>query len=162
MKCNLLKGDNFQSLCNIISAGLALEPHFVSATFLSLGLLVQPHSDLLSDQYKNELLTTTLMYLVSPHREVIHAAIDFVQILFLVSPAEIIVPVIPTFIKQLTQWTPEITARFRSRVKIILEKLVRKIGFDVVAPHVPWIKLMTNIRKSIAKEKKKKVGEKAR
>lgn len=56
-------------------------------------------------------------------------------------------------------WSEESKNKFRVKVKVILEKLVRRLGFDSVAPLVPYATLMTNIRKAIArKDRQRKDG----
>jgi len=154
--------DNLKILCNILSAGLALDTRFIAATWCTLGYLVKLFHKTLDTDFKRELIQTSFLFLQSPHREVIHSAIDFVQTALGVLSSDTITLCVPDLMKMLATWDQATQSKFHNNLKAVFEKLLRKLPYEDLSIHVPWISLLQSIRKTMTRTQKKKKGEKGK
>ena len=65
---------------------------------------------------------------------------------------------VPQIVRGLLLWSNDAKNRFRLKVRVLIERLVRKVGADAVAPHVPSKdqRLMAYIVKSRARQQRKR------
>ncbi len=66
--------------------------------------------------------------------------------------------VICSQVTNITSWSPDNSCHFRTTSRDILERLVRKFGYEVVASFVPdkLKNFIAHIRKMVERQKKKK------
>ena len=66
-------------------------------------------------------------------------------------------PKVPSLIVKLLRWSHEHTGHFKAKVKHIIERLIRKYGYEFVEANFPEddLKLLTNIRKTRNRNKRK-------
>ncbi|ODV58661.1 mRNA-binding protein RRP12 [Ascoidea rubescens DSM 1968] len=143
---------------NIVSAGLAANSqHMISATITSISCLVYEFQDNIPQHLLVELAQTIELFLTSKSKEIIKSAIGFVKIEVVSLPKEIIENNLEELLKNLMQWSHQHAGHIKSKVKHIVERLIRKFGYEVIEANIPEEdkKLIVNIKKSRARAKRK-------
>ncbi|KAM0786993.1 hypothetical protein ACM66B_002411 [Microbotryomycetes sp. NB124-2] len=171
IKRNLIKGmedemtdeasASVQEFVTMVSAGLAgTSPHMISATITSLSRLAFEFHDELDREVLTELLTTIVIFLTSPNREIVRSAIGFVKVAVVSFPSQVVEPQLGEMVPALINWSHEHSNHFKVKVRHLLERLIRKFGFEKVERVVPADdrKLVNNIRKRTMRSKKKKLA----
>jgi ribosomal RNA-processing protein 12 len=104
----------------------------------------------------DDLLTTIQVFLASKSREIARSAIGFVKVCVVSLPREILESRLDKLIPNLMVWSHESKGHFRIKVKNLMERMIRRFGYENVLKYTPEEdhKLLANIRKS--KERKKK------
>lgn len=141
------------------SAGLAGgTPHMISATVTALArIFYEFHSDLPVD-FLAELTSTIELFLTSKNREIIKSTLGFVKVSTLTLPSEYVKPGLKGLLTNVMNVNHEQKGHFRSKIKHLIERLVRKYGIDYITECIPEEdqKLIANIRKTNARTKRKK------
>lgn len=148
----------------MLSAGLAsLSPHMISATILALSCSVFEFKDIIPRDVLLEISSTVELFLTHNSREIAKAAIGFVKVEVLALPEDIVVPNLSEMLEKLMRWSHEHKEHFRSKVKHILERLIKKYGLELIEESMPKedLKLINNIRKTQDRQKRKLEVEKA-
>ncbi|KAH6621285.1 NUC173 domain-containing protein [Chaetomium sp. MPI-SDFR-AT-0129] len=143
----------------MVSAGLAgSTPHMISASITAITRVLYEFRELLSKETMSDLVQTMDLFLTSNNREIVKSVLGFVKVCVISLPAELMLPRLPTLIPNVMVWSHEHKGHFRSKVKHILERMVRRFGVDLVNKHCPEAdrKLITNIRKTKERSKRKK------
>lgn len=146
----------------IIAAGLIGESqHMVSSTITAFACLVF--------EFKSEVDATTLvdiydtieLYLTTNSKEIAKSAIGFVKVCVLGLSDDLMRPKVPELLPKLLRWSHEHTGHFKSKVKNIIERMVRKFGYEFIEANFPQddIKLLANIRKVRNRNKRKEAEE---
>lgn len=141
------------------SAGLAgSSPHMVSATITAISRIFFEFRDQLPQEFLQELASTVNLFLTSKNREIIKSTLGFVKVAALTQPEDIVRPEIPGLLTTIMSIDPESKAHFRVKIKHLIERLIRKFGLELVEQGIPEEdrKLISNIRKSQARAKRKK------
>jgi ribosomal RNA-processing protein 12 len=104
------------------------------------------------------MVSTMDLFLTSNNREIVRSVLGFVKVSVISLPIEIILPRLKTLIPNLMVWSHEHKAHFRAKVKHILERMIRRFGYETVERNTPDDdkKLIVNIRKSKDRRKRKK------
>ncbi|KAK3293373.1 NUC173 domain-containing protein, partial [Chaetomium fimeti] len=147
----------------MVSAGLAgSTPHMISASITAITRVLYEFRELLSKETMSDLVQTMDLFLTSNNREIVKSVLGFVKVCVISLPAELMLPRLPTLIPNVMVWSHEHKGHFRSKVKHILERMVRRFGVDTVNKHCPEAdrKLITNIRKTKERSKRKKEAAK--
>lgn len=142
----------------VISAGLIGESqHMVSSTITAFACLMFEFKESLSADVIIDLYDTVELYLTSNSREIAKSAIGFAKVCVLGLPEEMMKPKVPELIPKLLRWSHEHTGHFKARVKHIIERLIRRFGYEYVEANFPEedLKLLTNIRKTRNRNKRK-------
>ncbi|CAB4254389.1 similar to Saccharomyces cerevisiae YPL012W RRP12 Protein required for export of the ribosomal subunits [Maudiozyma barnettii] len=142
----------------IISAGLIGESqHMVSSTITAFACLMFEFKDSLAGDIVLDIYDTVELYLTSNSREIAKSAIGFAKVCILGLPEEMMRPKVPALIPKLLRWSHEHTGHFKAKVKHIIERLIRRFGYEYVEANFPEddLKLLTNIRKSRNRSKRK-------
>lgn len=150
--------ENLYQFFNMVAGGLAGEsPHMISAAVKGLARLAYEFSDLVSNVYK--LLPSTFLLLQRKNREIIKANLGLLKVLVAKSHAEWLQMHLGSMVEGLLNWQDDTKNQFKSKVKLLLEMLVKKCGFDAVKAVMPeeHMKLLTNIRK-IKERKERKLA----
>ncbi|KAH3681872.1 hypothetical protein WICPIJ_007178 [Wickerhamomyces pijperi] len=146
----------------MISAGLAGgAQHMISATITAISCLVFEFKDVVDTDLLVEITSTVELFLTSNSREIVRSTIGFVKIAAISLPEEIVKPSLRELLANLLRWSHEHTGHFKSKVKHIIERLIRRFGFETIEEYFPEEdkKLLTNIRKSKARAKRKQAEE---
>ena len=142
----------------IISAGLIGESqHMVSSTITAFACLMFEFKDSLSSDIIVDIYDTVELYLTSNSREIAKSAIGFAKVCVLGMPEDIMKPKVPSLIPKLLRWSHEHTGHFKAKVKHIIERLIRRFGYEYVEANFPEddLKLLANIRKTRNRSKRK-------
>lgn len=145
----------------MMSAGLAgVTPHMISATINALARAVFEFRNDMATETLRELSQTVELFLTSNSREIAKSALGFVKICAISLPVEIVEPGLQGLISNLLVWSHEHKGHFTAKVKHIIERLIRRFGYDKIAAVFPEqdAKLLTNIRKSKERAKRKKLA----
>ncbi|KAI0025677.1 pre-rRNA processing protein Rrp12 [Xylariomycetidae sp. FL0641] len=155
---------SIEEYITMISAGLAgSTPHMISASITALTRILYEFRESLSTEVLSDLVQTMDLFLTSNNREIVKSVLGFVKVCVISLPTELMLPRLQTMIPNLMVWAHEHKGHFRSKVKHIIERMVRRFGFDVVNRNCPEAdrKLITNIRKTKERSKRKKEAAKA-
>ncbi|KAK6359396.1 hypothetical protein TWF696_000556 [Orbilia brochopaga] len=156
------KGDVEASLEDyvlMVCAGLASpEAHMISATVTAVTRIVWQFKDDLKPETISELVTTMDAFLTSNNREIVRSVLGFVKVSVISLPKELMLPRLGTLIPNLMTWSHEHKAHFKAKVKHIIERMIRRFGYEVVERNVPKEdrKLVVNIRKTRDRKKRRK------
>ena len=145
----------------MVSAGLAgSSPHMVSASITALTRLLYEFRSKLKEETVTDLVQTMDLFLTSNNREIVRSVLGFVKVCVISLPTELMLPRLQTLIPNLITWSHEHKAHFKAKVKHIFERMIRRFGIEVVERYTPQEdqKLITNIRKTRDRRKKKKEG----
>lgn len=150
---------NIEEFFTMVSAGLAgSTPHMISASITAITRILYEFHSLLDQQALNDLVQTVDLFLTSNNREIVASVLGFVKVCTISLPIEMMRARLPTLIPNVMSWSHEHKGHFRSKVKHILDRMVRRFGYDIVNKHCPEAdrKLITNIRKTKERNKRKK------
>ncbi|PWY71617.1 putative pre-rRNA processing protein Rrp12 [Aspergillus heteromorphus CBS 117.55] len=147
----------------MVSAGLAgSSPHMVAASVTALSRLFFDFQTQLQPAVRADLVQTVDLFLTSNNREIVRSVLGFVKVAVVVLPDEDLRARLSSLVPNLMVWSKEHKGRLRSKVKGILDRLMRRFG---AAPLEELVgendrKLVTNLRKMRERRKKKrKEGE---
>ena len=143
----------------MVSAGLVgNSPHMISASITALTRILYEFKTQLSRSVLEDLVQTMSLFLTSTNREIVRAVLGFVKVAIISLPEDLVRSRLEALIPGLMRWSHEHKARFRSKVKNILERAVRRFGYDSIERFCPEAdkKLIQNIRKTRERRKKKK------
>lgn len=148
----------------MVSGGLgAQSQHMISATITAISCLIFEFKDKLPTEVLVELCSTVELFLTHNSREIAKSAIGFVKVEVLSLPEELVKENLQELLTKLMRWSHEHKGHFKSKVKHIVERLIRKFGYDSVEQAIPEEdrKLVANIKKTRnrAKRKQKEDGE---
>ncbi|GAA5831948.1 hypothetical protein JCM11251_002760 [Rhodosporidiobolus azoricus] len=152
---------NEEEFVTMLSAGLAAtSPHMIAATIGALGRLIWEFHTTLKDAYMTDLLETIVVFLTSANREIVKSALGFVKIAVVTLPSALVTPSLPALVPALINWSHEHSNHFKVKIRHLLERMIRKYGYQDVERYVPEEdkKLVSNIRKRQARQKKKKAA----
>ncbi|PKY01409.1 NUC173-domain-containing protein [Aspergillus campestris IBT 28561] len=146
----------------MVSAGLAgSSPHMVAASVTALSRLFFDFHKQLQPNVQSDLVQTVELFLTSNNREIVRSVLGFAKVAVVVLPDDLLRPRLATMVPNLMVWSKEHKGRLRSKVKGILDRLMRRFGAAAIEEVVgdEDRKLVTNIRKLRERRKKKKAGE---
>ena len=117
-------------------------------------------AETLTDEALEALVETLFGFLESPNREIARSAVSFVKVAIVTLSDSVIHPTLPTLVPNLLRWSREHANHFKIKVRHIVERLIRRFGFDDVEREVPETdkKLVQNIRKRQMRSKRKKAA----
>lgn len=145
------------------SAGLAgTSPHMVAASVTALSRLFFDFHTQLPPSVRSDLVQTVELFLTSNNREIVRSVLGFVKVAVVVLPDDALRARLDSLVPNLMAWNKEHKGRLRSKVKGILDRLIRRFGAPLIESLVGEAdrKLVVNIRKQRERsKKKKKAGE---
>lgn len=155
---------SLEEFFTMVSAGLVgSTPHMISASITALTRILYEFSSQLPQPVIEEIVTTLDLYLADANREIVRSVLGFVKVAIISLPESIIKPRLETLIPGLTSWSREHKAHFRAKVKHILERAIRRFGYDTVERYCPedQKKFIHNIRKTKERRKRQKAADAA-
>ncbi|TQV91692.1 90S preribosome component RRP12 [Cordyceps javanica] len=155
---------NIEEFFTMVSAGLAgSTPHMISASITAISRLLYEYRGALCEQTLSDLVQTMDLFLTSNNREIVKSCLGFVKVCVIGLPVELMLPRLATLVPNLLVWSHEHKGHFKAKVKHILERMVRRFGYDAIHQNCPEAdrKLIVNIRKSKERAKKKKDAARA-
>ncbi|KAF4123760.1 ribosomal RNA-processing protein 12 [Geosmithia morbida] len=154
---------SIEEYLTMVSAGLAgSTPHMISASITAISRLLYEFRASLSEQTLSDLVQTMDLFLTSNNREIVKSCLGFVKVCVISLPVELMMPRLSTLVPNLIVWSHEHKGHFKSKVKHIIERMVRRFGYDNIHRHCPEAdkKLLVNIRKTKERAKKRKDASK--
>mmetsp|Transcript_28919 Transcript_28919/g.94534 ORF Transcript_28919/g.94534 Transcript_28919/m.94534 type:complete len:1369 (-) Transcript_28919:1378-5484(-) len=151
-------GEGLRRFFMMVLAGIAGgSPHMVSASVLAVSRLLYEFSAQLVHLVP-ELLPAMLRLLHGKSREVVKSALGFVKVVAVRLPEDELRFHLPNLVSGLLIWGDDSKNRFRSKVKVILERFVRRCGYESVEALVPeeHRPLISHIRKMSVREDKRR------
>jgi len=141
-------------------AGLAGNPGLIHCTILAVSRIYFQFSDLFPEDLTDQILNNILMLMSSGSREVAGAALSFVKVFITSTPILSSTKYVSSIVKSLVDMPEDCKRHFRVKTKFLLERLVRKYGWDFVSSLVPKNELkmhkrLKNMRKEIARRARK-------
>ena len=154
----------------MVSAGLAgSSQHMISATITALSRMLYEFKgkrlnrqtliiDDLSDEVIDDLLSTMEVFLTSKSREIARSAIGFIKVALVTLPREVMEGRLEKLLPNLMVWSHETKGHFRVKVKSLMERMIRKFGYETIVKYTPEAdhKLLINIRKTRERKKRGK------
>ncbi|WEW57052.1 pre-rRNA processing protein [Emydomyces testavorans] len=143
----------------MVSAGLAgSSPHMVAASVIALSRLLFEFHSKLPPAMVSDLVQTIDLFLTSNNREIVRAVLGFVKVAVVVCPDDLLRPRLESLVPNLIVWSKEHKGRLRSKVKGILDRLIRRFGSQVIEHLTPESdrKFVVAIRKQRERSKRKK------
>jgi ribosomal RNA-processing protein 12 len=134
--------------------------HMRSAAVVALSKLVfeYSHDDIVQSLLPS-LLRTVLVLSDDPSREVAKSFVGFVRVTVVVIPVEQLRPLLPDILQGLLKYHRG-KDRFRSKIKIIIKKLVKLFGYEALIPIIPQSesRLLTHMKKLSEREARRKAA----
>ncbi|SPO05660.1 probable ribosomal RNA-processing protein 12 [Cephalotrichum gorgonifer] len=143
----------------MVSAGLAgSTPHMISATITALSRMLYEFAPVLGQQTLKDLVETMDLFLTSNNREIAKSVLGFVKIVIIRLDVSLVKERMGTLVPNLIVWSHEHKGHFKAKVKHILERMIRRFGYDIIHENCPEPdrKLLVNIRKTKERTKRKK------
>lgn len=150
---------SLEEFITMISAGLVgSSAQMVSASITALARILYEFHTQLSLNIVEDLVETMDLFLTSPNREIVRSVLGFAKVAVLVLPKDILVPRLKTLVPSLMSWSREHKAQFRAKIKHLFERMIRRLGFDLVHKHCPEDdrRFINNIRRAKERRKRKK------
>ncbi|KAI1428040.1 NUC173 domain-containing protein [Xylaria sp. FL1777] len=155
---------SIEEFFTMVSAGLAgSTPHMISASITALTRILYEFRESVNSEVLNDLVQTMDLFLTSNNREIVKSVLGFIKVCVISLPTEMVLPRLQSMVPNLMVWSHEHKGHFKAKVKHILERMVRRFGFEPVNKSCPEAdkKLLTNIRKTKERNKRKKEAAKA-
>lgn len=150
---------SLEEFFTMVSAGLVgSTPHMISASITALTRILYEFAAELPHAVIDDLVQTMDLFLTSANREIVRSVLGFVKVAIISLPESIVKPKLETLIPGLMSWSREHKAQFRAKVKHILERAIRRFGFEAVEKQCPEDdrKFINNIRKTKERRKRHK------
>ncbi|GLI63541.1 hypothetical protein VaNZ11_006530 [Volvox africanus] len=151
------KGGLYEFFTMVMGGLAAATPHMVSATVMALARLTYEFAAAMQNLVAS-LLPPVLSLLRSKAREVVKAVLGYVKVCAMRLPVEILLPHLGPILEGMLVWAEDSKNKFKLKVRVIVERLARRCGFDAVAAAMPAAdsKLLAHIRKEVAKRQRRK------
>jgi ribosomal RNA-processing protein 12 len=151
---------SLEEYLTMVLAGLAgRTPHMISATVVALARLLFDLAPSIPPATLHALLGDILLLFGSPSREIVKAAFGCVKVAVVVLPPEQVQPHLAGLVSSILAWSGEHAMHFKVRVRHLLERLIRRFGYEAIAAIIPaeHHRLITNIRKRKDRARRQKV-----
>ncbi|CAG8488678.1 9315_t:CDS:2 [Diversispora eburnea] len=121
----------------MVVAGLAAStPHMISATIASLSRLIFEFKDDLDKQNLHELIDTMDNFVNSKNREIVKAVLGFVKVIVVSLDVDFLNLHLSQIIPGILIWSNEHKNHFKSKVRHIFERLLRRFEYEMIEKHV--------------------------
>jgi len=155
--------ENKVEIFRVIAAALGAQTaHMRSAAVMAMSRLVFEYARTDESVYVllPSLLQTVIVLFDEVSREVIKSVVGFVRVSVAAMTPEQLEPLLPELVGGLLKYDKG-KDRFRSKIKIIIKKLVRMYGYDALMPLVPEsdTRLLTHMRKLSERAARRKAAQ---
>lgn len=142
----------------MVTGGLAgATQHMVAAAVAAIARLLFDFPEALLEAAP-ELMSTTLLLLRSKSREIVKSVLGFCKVVISrLSPNEMTL-LLPEMAEGLFAWCDDSKNQFKMKVRVLVERMVRKCGYDAVQQAIPenHARLLVHIRKEKARDERKR------
>uniref|UniRef100_A0A3B3U439 Ribosomal RNA processing 12 homolog n=1 Tax=Poecilia latipinna TaxID=48699 RepID=A0A3B3U439_9TELE len=152
------KKDAMEEYLALVYAGLTGSVTMITCTVLTLTRLVFEYKDSIDVSTMEQLLQNVCLLLSSRTREVVKAALGFIKVILFVMDPKALGSHVTLMMEGVGNIKDDVRRHFRTKLKNIFTKFIRKFGFELVKSMLPaeHHKVLTNIRKAEARNKRRK------
>ena len=147
----------------VLVAGLAGSANLINCTLLAISRVFYEFRDMFPDTVSDWLLEKVCLLMTNKEREVVSSALSFVQVFVQVNPVVKTAKHVQMIIRSVITMTEDCKRHFRLKTRYLLDRLVRKFGYELVAGMVPkndemTLKRLKNIKKLQMQKKRKEAA----
>ena len=141
----------------VLAGIVGSSPTMQSATIMALARLLYEFSSALVSTVP-ELLPAVCALLEGKSREVVKSCLGFVKVVAVRLPQQELAAELPRLIPALLHWSEDSKNRFKLKVRVVLERMCKRCGYDVVEASVPreHSALIAHIKREETRLEKKK------
>nr|XP_040034063.1 RRP12-like protein [Gasterosteus aculeatus aculeatus] len=142
----------------LVYAGLTGSVTMITCTVLALTRLVFEYKDAVDVTTMKELLHNVCLLLTSRTREIVKAALGFIKVILFIMEPKTLASHATVMMEGVGNIKDDVRRHFRTKLKNIFTKFIRKFGFELVKSMLPveHHKVLANIRKAEARTKRKR------
>ncbi|XP_056384885.1 RRP12-like protein [Hyla sarda] len=147
----------------VVYAGLTGSVTMITCTVLTLTRLIFEFKDHMGIQVIEQLLKNVCLLLSCKTREVVKASLGFIKVIIFIVDLKVLSRHLQMMMEAIGNINQDMRRYFRVKLKNIFTKFIRKFGFELVKDMLPveYHKVLNNIRKAEAKNKKQKALKQA-
>uniref|UniRef100_A0A8C4E3N0 Ribosomal RNA processing 12 homolog n=1 Tax=Dicentrarchus labrax TaxID=13489 RepID=A0A8C4E3N0_DICLA len=139
----------------LVYAGLTGSVTMITCTVLALTRIMFEYKDA---DTREQLLHNICLLLSSRTREIVKAALSFIKVILFIMDPKMLASHATVMMEGVGSIKDDVRRHFRTKLKNIFTKFIRKFGFELVKSMLPaeHHKVLTNIRKAEARTKRRK------
>ncbi|XP_028278467.1 RRP12-like protein [Parambassis ranga] len=150
--------DAVEQFLVLVYAGLTGSVTMITCTVLALTRLVFEYKDSIDTTSMEQLLHNVCLLLSSRTREMVKAALGFIKVLLFIMDPKTLASHVTVMMEGIGNIKDDMRRHFRTKLKNIFTKFIRKFGFELVKSMLPaeHHKVLANIRKAEARNKRRR------
>ncbi|KAM3606495.1 uncharacterized protein V6R79_017417 [Siganus canaliculatus] len=150
--------DAMEQYMLLVYAGLTGSVTMITCTVLALTRLVFEYKDIIEVTTMEQLLHNVCLLLSSRTREIVKAALGFIKVILFIMDPKALASHVTVMMEGIASVKDDMRRHFRTKLKNIFTKFIRKFGFELVKSMLPaeHHKVLANIRKAEARTKRRK------
>lgn len=150
--------DAMEQYLVLVYAGLTGSVTMITCTVLALTRLVFEYKDSIKVSSMEQLLHNICLLLTSRTREIVKAALGFIKVILFIMDPKTLASHVTVMMEGIGNIKDDVRRHFRTKLKNIFTKFIRKFGFELVKSMLPaeHHKVLVNIRKAEARNKRRK------
>lgn len=150
--------DALEQYMILVYAGLTGSVTMITCTVLALTRLVFEYKDAIDVTTREQLLHNICLLLSSRTREIVKASLGFIKVILFIMDAKTLASHVTVMIEGVGSIKDDVRRHFRTKLKNIFTKFIRKFGFELVKSMLPaeHHKVLANIRKAEARTKRRR------
>uniref|UniRef100_A0AAX7T4G6 Ribosomal RNA-processing protein 12-like conserved domain-containing protein n=1 Tax=Astatotilapia calliptera TaxID=8154 RepID=A0AAX7T4G6_ASTCA len=150
--------DAMEQYLVMVYAGLTGSVTMITCAVLALTRLVFEYKDSIELTTMEQLLQNICLLLSSHTREVVKAALGFIKVILFIMDPKTLASHVTVMMEGIGNIRDDMRRHFRTKLKNIFTKFIRKFGFELVKSMLPaeHHKVLANIRKAEARNKRRK------
>ncbi|CAK6979026.1 RRP12-like protein [Scomber scombrus] len=152
------KKDAMEQYLVLVYAGLTGSVTMITCTILALTRLVFEYKDSIEVSTMEQLLHNVCVLLGARTREIVKAALGFIKVILFIMDHKTLGSHVTVMMEGIGNIKDDVRRHFRTKLKNIFTKFIRKFGFELVKSMLPaeHHKVLANIRKAEARTKRRK------
>lgn len=152
------KKDAMEQYLVLVYAGLTGSVTMITCTILALTRLVFEYKDSIDVTTMEQLLHNVCLLLGARTREIVKAALGFIKVILFIMDSKALASHVTVMMEGIGSIKDDVRRHFRTKLKNIFTKFIRKFGFELVKSMLPaeHHKVLANIRKAEARTKRRK------
>ena len=141
----------------VLAGIVGSSPQMQSATIMALARLLYEFSSALVSTVP-ELLPAVCALLEGKSREVVKSCLGFVKVAVVRLPQQDLAAELPRLVPALLHWSEDSKNRFKLKVRVVLERMCKRCGYEVVEASMPkeHMALIAHIKREETRLEKKK------
>ncbi|XP_062257338.1 RRP12-like protein [Platichthys flesus] len=150
--------DAMEQYLVLVYAGFSGSVTMITCTVLALTRLVFQYKDSIEVSVMEQLLQNICLLLSSRTREIVKAALGFIKVILFIMDPKTLASHATAMMEGIGKIHDDVRRHFRTKLKNIFTKFIRKFGFEMVKSMLPaeHHKVLINIRKADSRTKRRK------